>query len=101
MALATTVTGDGILVSRGKDTRAWSVVYLAFGVRNFQEVITREVREWVALTETAATTYVNLNAQPEGDGEYTYGMSEQDRIVGAYKVTRSYEYKVTEDLGWA
>ena len=115
MALASSVTGTGKLISRQLVTRQW-VIHRATGYTGtytdggititttrylLKETYTEEVREWVALTQAAAVDYADANAQPSaGEGAYTYDVYEQNRIVGAYGVRRVYKSEpvVTESV---
>jgi len=99
MALATTVSGDGILVSGGKSTNiSQRVIEFTDGAPsawvNIKEVTNRETREWVALTQSAAEGAKDANAQP-AEGTYTYEVSEQNRPTHAYKLSRMFELKTT------
>ena len=102
MALATTVSGDGILVSGGKSTNiSQRVSERSSGGSpiawvNIKEVTERETREWVALTQSAAEGTKDANVQPGvGEGTYTYDVSEGNRVIGSYKLQRMFEQKVT------
>jgi len=92
MALADSVTGDGILTASSKSSNVYGVSNGAFPVTYFKETNTTEVREWVALTEDAAETVKNANVQPP-TGTYTYDVAEDNRVVDSYTLTRSYELK--------
>jgi hypothetical protein len=99
MALATTVSGDGILVGSGISTNVSQRVseYTNGSPSawvNVKEVTERETREWVALTQSAAEGAKDANAQP-AEGTYTYEVSEQDRVTHAYKLSRMFELKTT------
>jgi hypothetical protein len=99
MALATSVTGDGILVSSGVTTNiSQRVIEYTDGSpsawTSIKEVAERETREWVALTQSAAEGAKDTNAQP-AEGTYTYEVSEQDRYTHAYKLSRMFEQKTT------
>jgi hypothetical protein len=59
MALASTVSGDGTLVSYEPDERAWYVAMASGGRTKYTETTVTTVREWYALTEAAATTWAN------------------------------------------
>ena len=100
MALATSVTGSGKLVSKAKTVRnlrdAGETYY------NVEETIESEVREWVALTQTAA-----VNAASGGSGEgsmtlsgegvvYSNNAEEDNRVVGSYVYTCSAEKKTID-----
>jgi len=97
MALATLVIGNGKLVSREDTSRSYSVE----DPDNTGEVVvwiedvTREVREWYALTRNAAEDECKAAVQPADGGEYSYSMDLQDRRTGAYTLSRTYELKAT------
>ncbi len=93
MALATEVSGDGILVSRRISSFDYWVVFAPTQYK-VRETQTSEQREWVALTQSAAINYAIANAQP-ASGTYTYDVSEENRVVGSYKVTRTFELTET------
>jgi len=101
MALATEVTGDGNITASGISTnisrRVGEYTYGdPSGWVNIKEVTIRETREWVALTQSAAEGAKDANAQPElGEGTYTYEVSEDNRVIGSYKLQRMFEHKVT------
>ena len=85
MALATTIVGDGILISLTTSKRQWSI--WSGGVeQGYTETQVEEVREWVALTQAIAQSTATTAAQP-GTGVSTYVASEDNRTVGAYKLT--------------
>jgi hypothetical protein len=97
MALATSVTGDGKLVTASKTQRNLRDAGEDF--YNRIETIENEVREWVALTKDAAIT-----AKGAGTGEssmtlsgpgvtYENSATEDNRIVGAYTYRVSAEKK--------
>jgi len=84
MALATTVTGDGILVDKGTETRILKD-FLGF---SYTLTHSTETREWVALTKAACEDKIaNPDTAPEGY-TYSYRMREENRIVGSYALTR-------------
>jgi hypothetical protein len=89
MALATSVTGGGILVSRRISSQRYFIV-TPVGRYEIEETQTVEQREWVALTQAAAVDYADANAQP-ASGTHTYDVAEDNRVVGGYKVTRTFE----------
>lgn len=87
MALAGTVTGDGILVSK---TKGWEYPTTQVTKSNdevwqatYKVEIEEEVREWVALTQTAAVTAVEGNENTSK----IYVAEETCREAGAYKLT--------------
>jgi len=85
MALATTIVGDGILISLTTSKRQWSI--WSGGVeQGYTETQVEEVREWVALTQAIAQSTATTATQP-GTGVSTYVASEDNRTVGAYKLT--------------
>ena len=94
MALATTVSGDGILVSSSKTSNVYSVTSVDGAITFYKETTARETRQWVALTQSAAETTKNANVQP-ATGTYTYEVSEQNRITLGYSLTRMFENKIT------
>ncbi len=102
MALAETVEGDGILVSASKSSHIYTI--LVDGPHDskvpipVKETIEREVREWPALTKSAAETEKNANVQPVGNGTYTYDIGEQLRPTVSYTLMRMFEHKVTAQV---
>lgn len=102
MALATSVTGDGILVDRRKSTRLFSVGLFSV-VTNYKEETVEETREWVALTRAAAQAYVDAAAAhpTPATGTYSYSMDEDKRYVGgtgSYIVKRLETVKTITDV---
>ena len=88
MALATSLVGDGILVSFSKIRKPYLITSL-YPLTLVYEDTTEEVREWVALTALAASTAVSTATQPAGapdGGGTTWEGSESNRPVGAYTV---------------
>ena len=88
MALATSLVGDGILVSESKIRKPYLLTSL-YPLTIVYEDTTEEVREWVALTAGAAGTAVSNATQPSGgpdNGSTTWEASESNRPVGAYTV---------------
>jgi hypothetical protein len=97
MALKTSIVGSGKLVTASKAVRNLRDAGETF--YNLVETVENEVREWVALTQTAAVTAKNA-----GTGEtqmsltgtgvtYANEASEDNRIVGAYTYRCSAEKK--------
>ena len=97
MALASTIIGDGILISLTTSKRQWSI--WSRGVeQGYTETQVEEVREWVALTEAIAESTATTATQPGGSAVATYVASEDNRTVGAYKLTKTTTTTtVTED----
>jgi hypothetical protein len=99
MALANSVTGDGILVDTDFSSRVYFVAASGqeteeqFTGSRWVEIIESETREWVALTKTAAEDAKAGGIQPDDGGTYTYSVDEYDRVTLAYKLTRVYEKK--------
>jgi hypothetical protein len=89
MALATSVSGTGILVDSASDSRVWHLFGIYFKTK-FTETKTRTVREWVALTESAATTWRDAE---KAAGE-TRQIMEDNRIVKSYKAISTIETTV-------
>ena len=86
MALATTIVGDGILISLTTSKRQWGI--WSGGVKQgYTETQIEEVREWVALTEAIAESTATTATQPGGDAVATYVASEDKRTIGSYKLT--------------
>jgi hypothetical protein len=96
MALATTVTGDGILVS-SETNKQKLVLFTDTGTFLFLKTITESVREWVALTQSAAQTAAETATQPE-NGVATYDALEDNRIVGSYKLVKTTTVTTIEDV---
>jgi len=97
MALATTIVGDGILISLTTSKRKWGI--WSGGVQQgYTETQSEEVREWVALTEAIAKSTAETATQPTAPAVATYVASEDNRTVGAYKLTvTTTTTTVTED----
>ena len=89
MALATTIVGDGILVAYNTSKRRWQVYQHAGTYLWFTETTAEEVREWVALTEAIAKSTAETATQPELPSVATYAASEDQRTIGAYKLTKT------------
>ena len=85
MALATTISGPGLLISYEPLVRDYFVGFFAL-VTNFRETVTTEVREWYALTEGAAVT--GAGAVQPSSGAYTFIVSESNKQVQAFTLTR-------------
>jgi hypothetical protein len=88
MALASSLVGDGLLVSTSKIRKPYLVTSL-YPLTIVYEDTTEEVREWFALTAGAAGTAVSTATQPSGgpdNGSTTWEASEQNRPIGAYNV---------------
>jgi hypothetical protein len=98
MALATGLTGDGILIDSTATTRQFNV-WVGLIEQLWEETTTVETREWVALTQAAAEAAVAANVQPVGDGTYTWSAAEQQRVVGSYSVKRISEIKEYQLVG--
>ena len=101
MALATTIVGDGILVSVDNDIRVWRVYGYA-QVAVYTESIKTEVREWVALTKTIAQETAEAASQqglPE-DAVASYSAPEDNRAVASYKLIKTILYAATVTLTW-
>ena len=85
MALATTIVGDGILISLTTSKRQWGI--WSGGVKQgYTETQIEEVREWVALTQAIAQSTATTATQP-GTGVSTYVASEDNRNIKSYKLT--------------
>ena len=96
MALATEIVGDGILIGVDNSPRVWRV-YGFEGVYIFEESQRVEVREWVALTQSAAKTAAE-NASQEGLPEgavAAYAANEDTRVMASYKLTKTIDYGPT------
>ena len=87
MALAIVVTGPGLLISFEPLVRDYFVVFFA-SITHYQETVTTEVREWYALTEEAALEGAGA-AQPL-IGTYTFNVSEANKQVQAFTLTRTH-----------
>ena len=90
MALANSLVGDGKLVYKDSRIRKWSVVTPTSDI-TWQETTTEEEREWVAVTEAVAESAVDAADQsgiPAG-AVATWSMSEDNRVIGSYKVTKT------------
>ena len=87
--------GDGSVVSQSRDVRRYRVG-TADDFIDYVETTTQEVREWVGLTYEAAKSQVDAAPQPaQNDSSFSYMMDEDNRIIGSYKLQRSFEQKVT------
>ena len=97
MALATTIVGDGILISLTTSKRQWGIWSVEMW-QSYTETQSEEVREWVALTEAIAKSTAETATQPTAPAVATYVASEDNRTVGAYKLTvTTTETTVTQD----
>ena len=96
MALATTIVGDGILVSVDVNIRVWRVYGYAQVIK-YTESIKTEVREWVALTESIAKTTAEAASQAGLDTGVTasYAATEDNRTVASYKLVKTILYAAT------
>ncbi len=97
MALANTVTGDGILVSYDAEVREYDVVLVLGSVvrASYRETKATEIRQWVALTKAAAEGKAQDPATPPEGTTYSYAVAETNRVLKAYMLTRT---AVTESL---
>jgi hypothetical protein len=96
MALATTITGDGILVSVDVPVQVWRV-YGGTKIIKYAESIRTEVREWVALTKSCAQTAAEAASQtglPAG-AVASYSAQEDTRVVNSYKLVKTITYAAT------
>ena len=100
MALATSVTGTGKLISSGVDGSG-SFSYITTQtvegspVRKNNTVSyteTRETRKWYALTESAATTYQDAHPSENPVVECT------NEIIGAYSLTTETRTRTIVDI---
>ena len=94
MALATTIEGDGILVSVDVSARAFRVYGYPSKVYVYTETQKTEVREWVALAKAIAQTTAEAASQaglPVG-ANASYAANEDSRPVASYKLTKNIEY---------
>ena len=98
MALATSVTGTGSLVSYSNTVRNLRDAGETF--YNWEETIINEVREWEALTESAANTAVTAGTGEAsmtfatGTGTtYANDSDEDNRVLGSYSYKCSAEKK--------
>lgn len=101
MALASSITGDGILVSVDNNVRTW-YRYGANYIFKHTEKTREEVREWVALTQSAAQAAAEAADQSglaEG-ASASYSASEDNRAIGSYKLTKTIHYAVVKTVTW-
>jgi hypothetical protein len=93
MALATTITGSGTLVSVDNNIRVWRFFGMEIIYVN-KESTKEEVYEWVALTEACAKAAADAASQEGlGDGVVaSYSASEDNRAIGSYKLTKRITY---------
>lgn len=102
MALADSITGSGILVSVDNNVRTW-YRYGAHYIFTHIEKTREEVREWVALTQSAAQAAAEAADQSglaEG-ASASYSASEDNRVIGSYKLTKTIHYAVVKTVTWA
>lgn len=84
MALASTVSGDGILVNQSTVVHEFTIIPATGGTVTITETRTSETRQWVAVTAAAAKTWVETAPTP-GEGETkSRSISESNRVLGAY-----------------
>ena len=94
MALATTIVGDGILISTEVDPRVW-FIYGVLATVKYTETTTVEVRQWVSLTQSAAKTAAETATQPAAptppilSATASYVAAESVRVVGSYTLTKT------------
>ena len=72
--------------------KSWEKIWSANGASYYKTVV-RSVDEWICLTESAAKAYVDAHAS---DTNETHRALETNRVIGAWKLTRS----VDSDSGW-
>jgi len=96
MALATTIVGDGILISVNVDIRVWRV-YGYSQVAKYTESIKTEVREWVALAKLIAQTTAEAADQSGlGTGVVaSYIAREDQRTIASYTLIKTITYAAT------
>ena len=96
MALKNTIVeADGKLISREKLRRNLRDAGESYW--NWEESTITEVREWYAISETAALAWVNNNAQPVqtslSNSTYTYSMDRAMRQIDGFTCRRTFEQK--------
>ena len=96
MALATEITGDGILISVDNNIRVWYKYWHA-GFSTYKESQKVEVREWVALTKTIAQTVAETAGQSglAAGAVASYTANEDTRTVASYKLTKTITYEAS------
>ena len=99
MALATTIEGDGTLISLNKSRRSWGVKQSDDTFKYFYEEQTEEVREWVALTEAIAETTATAASQAglSGDEYASYAATLDNLTVGSYKLTKTITESISQE----
>ncbi len=88
MGLATSTSGDGILVSHDTEIREFTVFLAGIGTK-YRVTKSTVIREWVAVTQAAAQAKIDSPDSPPSGTTYSYNMAETNRVVGAYKLTRT------------
>jgi hypothetical protein len=100
MALAGSIVGSGILITKNKTQRNLRDAGESF--YNLVETIENEVREWVALTRAAALAAVAAGSGEASMGlsgtgvKYSNELSETSRPTGAYTYRCSAEKKTID-----
>lgn len=96
MALADEVTGDGYLVSSSSTSTSYRVVTAASGVYKYTQTKTQTVHRWVALTASAATTWLE-GEKAEGESR---AISEDQRVLGSYIAEKTTETITLTSAPW-
>ena len=93
MALATSITGDGILVGTNNNIRVWRFFSIDIIYVN-KESTKEETYEWVALTKTCAKAAVDAASQAglAAGVVASYSAAEDSRTIGSYKLTKTITY---------
>jgi hypothetical protein len=95
MALATSVSGDGLLVSSEHREQDF---YLTSQISSIhvRETTISTTREWVSLTKSAAETWLAGGTGVEYATGESRAIAEQTRAIHSYKATSTIETKTTE-----
>jgi hypothetical protein len=96
MALASSVTGAGILVSSEATASDYYLFTAAGSTIHWRTTISRSVSEWVALTKSAAETWLAGGTGVEYAAGESRSISETNRVLHSYKATSTIETKTTE-----
>jgi hypothetical protein len=91
MALASTVSGPGKLISKDRSERSFRSFSEAGNYR-YTEVKTEETREWYALTEAAATAWQN------GDVPYGPPAAGESRKIDRVSNVQGGEYRAISTI---
>jgi len=91
MALASSVTGTGILVSKAPVVTRYIIISPAGGKTTADETKTTTVHEWVAVEEAAAVAWAAATPPPISGSTISRRITEENRILRSFKCEETVE----------